>query len=96
MSQGTYLVCETTKQVVHVSEFGGAGLSGPDYPILVGAFCQAHFGQQLAVIGENWSIGDYTEWTLENVEQQFMEIAPTNQSMIPSIREACRKYRKGG
>ena len=91
MSQGTYLVCEATKQAVHVSEVGGAGFSGPDYPVLVGAFCQAHIGRELTVKGESWHIDEYTEWTVSNVERQFSEIAGSElQYLLRKISESLR------
>lgn len=92
MSHGIYLVCDKTKQAVHVSEVGGFGFRGPDYWTVAGAFCRAHFGEQLTVTGEDWNIDDYTEWTVENVDTQFMQIAPpTDWDLVPKILDNLRE-----
>lgn len=53
MSSPLYLVCHTTRQVVHVAESGGGGgwFRGADSSVLVGAFCEAHGGKELVVMG---------------------------------------------
>jgi hypothetical protein len=92
MSHGIYLVCDKTKQAVHVSEVGGFGFRGPDYWTLAGAFCRAHFGEQLKVIGEDWNSDDYTEWTVENVDTQFISIAPPHSwDLVPKILDNLRE-----
>jgi hypothetical protein len=92
MSHGIYLVCAKTKQAVHVSEVGGFGFRGPDYWTVAGAFCRAHFGEQLTIIGEDWHRGDYTEWTVENVDTQFLLIAPPEDwDLVPKIIDSLRE-----
>lgn len=94
MSHGIYLVCDKTKQAVHVSEVGGFGFRGPDYWTVAGAFCQAHFGEQLTIIGEEWNGDDYTEWTVENVDTQFMLIAPPHDwDLVPKILDNLRELK---
>ena len=88
MSQGIYLLCETTGQAVHVSEASSSWFRGADSSLVVGAFCEAHFGQQLTVIGEDWTFDQYTEWTPKNVEQQFALIAPGKHAYLAGIRDA--------
>lgn len=93
MSHGIYLVCDGTKQAVHVSEVGGFGFRGPDYWTVAGAFCRAHAGEQLTIIGED-AMGDrdYTEWTVENVDTQFLAIAPASSwHLAPKIIECLRE-----
>lgn len=88
MSQSIYLVCEDTKQVVHVSESSSSWFRGADSSLVVGAFCEAHFGQQLSVIDAEWHIDEYTEWTIANVEQQFALIAPEKKTYLAGIRSS--------
>lgn len=88
MSQSIYLVCEDTKQVVHVSESSSSWFRGADSSFVVGAFCEAHFGQSLSVIDERWHIDEYTEWTVANVEKQFALIAPEKKSYLAGIRDS--------
>lgn len=84
-------MCEATGQAVHVSEHSSSWLRGANSPLVVGAYCEAHFGQQLRVIGDNWSVDQYTEWTIKNVEQQFILIAPDKPDYLVSIRDALNK-----
>lgn len=88
MSQSIYLVYEDTKQVVDVSESSSGWFRGADSSLVVGAFCEAHFGQQLSVIHSEWYIDDYTEWTVVNVEQQFALIAPEKKIYLDGIRSS--------
>jgi hypothetical protein len=81
-------VRENTKQVVHVNESSSSWFRGAGSPLVVGAFCEAHFGQQLSVIAEKWHIDQYTEWTVENVEQQFALISPEKKSYLAGIRDS--------
>jgi hypothetical protein len=93
MTYGIYLVCDKTKQAVHVSEVGGLGFRGPDYWTVAGAFCRAHFGEQLTIISENRHSGDYTKWTVENVDTQFLLIAPPPKDwdLVPKIIDSLRE-----
>lgn len=88
MSQSIYLVCEDTKQVVHVSESSSGWFRGADSSLVVGASCEAHFDQQLSVTDERWHIDEYTEWTVANVEQQFALIAPEKKKYLAGIRDS--------
>jgi hypothetical protein len=92
MSQGVYLVCEATKQLVHVSEESARHFTGPETPFVVAAFCHAHSEQNLSVIGNWWHSEDYTEWTVKNVESQFVKFGGANkQGYLECIRNVLRE-----
>ncbi len=87
MSQGIYLYCEATQQIVHVSESGGGGIRGADSPLAVGAFCQAHWGKALSIKSE-WYTDEYAEWTDANVAQLYAAMEPADDLMLKKIKEA--------
>lgn len=81
MSEPIYLVCHATRQVIHVAEMSSSWFRGADSSVLVGAFCDAHFGQALVVLGAQ-GVDDadrtlakpYSEWTTANFGELMREV----------------------
>lgn len=81
MSEPIYLACHGTRQVVHVAEMSSAWFRGADCSVLVGAFCDAHYGQALVVLGAQGvddaadaSEQPYSEWTTDNFGELMREV----------------------
>lgn len=73
MSEPLYLVCHATRQIVHVAESNSSQFRGPDSCLLVGVFCDTHYGQSFVTLGaqgvddaDDISNQPYSEWTTEN------------------------------
>lgn len=74
MSHSVTLYCLETKQAVHVAEQSSSWFRGPDYPVVVGAFCHAHAGKELeSALGfsERDDAMEYEVWTPENVQAAY-------------------------
>lgn len=74
MSHSVTLYCLETKQAVHVAEQSSSWFRGPDYAVVVGAFCLAHAEKALQstlAFHEMDDTMDYELWTPENVEEAF-------------------------
>jgi hypothetical protein len=71
MSESEILYCAETKQAVHVAERFSSGFRGPDYAVVVGAFCLVHSDKELqSALGfdELDNALEYEVWTPENVQ----------------------------
>lgn len=81
MSHSVTLYCPETKQAVHVAEKSSSWFRGPDYAVVVGAFCLAHAGKSLEsslAFNETDDTMDYELWTPENVEEAFASLTGAN------------------
>lgn len=81
MSQSVTLYCPETKQAVHVAEQSSSWFRGPDYAVVVGAFCLAHAGKALEssqAFNEMSNVMDYELWTPKNVEEAFTTLTGAN------------------
>ena len=74
MSHSTTLYCPETKQAVHVAEQSSSWFRGPDYAVIVGAFCLAHVGRDLEstqAFSEMDDFSDYVVWTADNAQAAY-------------------------
>lgn len=78
MSTSVTLYCAKTKQAVHVAERSSSWFRGPDYPVVVGAFCLAHAGMGLEStqdFGGMDNAMEYQVWTPGNVRDAYAALA---------------------
>lgn len=99
MSRSLYLVCHATRQIVHVAESGGGGhlFRGANYSVLVGAFCEAHYGKELVTMGEqgvddaggarkHGEFNPYDEWEPHNFEALLRVVMDTGNRTDDFVR----------
>ena len=84
MSRSLYLVCHATRQIVHVAESGGGGdlFRGANYSVLVGAFCEAHYGKELVTMGEQ-GVNDAGGYLKHG------EYNPTTNGSLTTLKPCC-------
>ena len=86
MSTSYYLVCNTTRQCVHVCERGSFSVRGPNSSSVVGLFCLTH-GDEVVVLAPDEALmldfgpderrkidthwSELTEWTIENASEKY-------------------------
>ncbi|WMD24011.1 hypothetical protein RAS12_30735 (plasmid) [Achromobacter seleniivolatilans] len=78
MSHSITLYCVETKQAVHAAEQSSSWFRGPDYAVVLGAFCLAHVGRELKTTYDLDSVVDnsldYDVWTAENAVERYAAI----------------------